>query len=124
MLRSRLCVPIRPVVSSCQGCSVKCPINIALSPFLCSLGLQKLTDYTHKFVGLLNLRTVSTAVQYHQARTWNGLVVGLTRAHWHNGILATPDNQGREFTQAAQDVRQGWIMHIGPPPHQTGQFSR
>src|SRR5919109_2386108 len=30
MLKSRLCVPIKPVLSSCHGCSVKCPMNMTI----------------------------------------------------------------------------------------------
>src|SRR5206468_3220113 len=124
MLRSRLCVPIRPVVLSCQGCSVKCPINIALSPFLHSLVLQKLAYHTHKFVNLLNFRTVPAAVQYNQLRTRNGPVVGFTCTQWHNGILAPPHDEGRKGAHAAQDVWQARVMHIGPPAQQTRQLAR
>src|SRR5262245_20536702 len=123
MLRSRLCVPIRPVVLSCQGCSVKCPINIALSPFLYALVLQKLADHTHKFVSLLNFRTVPAAVQYHQLRTRDSPVVGFTRTQRHNGILATPHDEGREFAHATQDAWQAPVMHTGPPPQETRQLA-
>src|SRR4029453_18927072 len=124
MLRSRLCVPIRPVVLSCQGCSVKCPINIALSPFLHSLVLQKLVHHPHKLISLLNLRTVSAVVQHNELRTRNSPVVGFACTQGHNAILAPPHDEGRELAQAAQGVRQTRVMHIRPPPHETRQFAR
>src|SRR5262245_9236714 len=96
MARSRLWLPIRPVLLSCQGCSVKCPISMIVLLTAVLSRAKKFVDDPHKLVGLLDLGMMPALVQHHQPGAGDGGMIRLRRAQGHNGVLPSPDNQRRQ----------------------------
>src|SRR6266511_6187837 len=77
-----------------------------------------------EFRRLLNLWPVAAALQHHQLRACNGVLIGLAGAEWNDLILSAPDQQRGQLVNTFKQRTQAGVMQIWLPGQAGGLSTR